>query len=323
MLSLAALVLSLTSCSSDNEKTIDEKPVRINLSCSQIAVDGSITTRAGINEHSVLNGEQVNVYMPQSTITTVMTYTVAAASDANGKSEMTTSPIPYLYPSTTPIYGIYPTAATISADQLSYSVSLDQTTTANYKLSDLMYATSSAARSDANLTTGAISIDLVFHHLMSKVIVEVEGVPSEFEIIGIYLVNVGKTLSLTPSTYTTISHDDFIGLTTSNVVGSSTNYTQGVKMGTSSGCAALIPPQTVRGQFIVVEARGVGSKSVHQGIVTYALSQDETYRLLPGRTYKVKLKMDTWDFGETLIISVSDWSNIDNPESVGEPRLAV
>lgn len=315
--------LFLAGCSgSVDEPQRSDEPVPVKLTCSELSVSGA-ETRAATNAHSSLNGDEVNIYMPSNTLSGPIVYTIAAAAGADGKSAMTPPSTVYLYPDYTPIYGFHPTAATMSGTTMTFTVQLDQSSAESYKLSDLLFAKNEIYKS--NITT---PVNLEFHHLMSKIIVNVEA-DETVDLTGVWLVNVNKTISFTPSSYT-IDHTTATGLNSSDNVGEN-DLSAAIRAGTSSGaytmvCAALIPPQNVRGKnLIVIGGKGFDGKASHQGTVTYAIpnhSRDEI-KFLPGKTYTLTLKIDRWSFGQTLEISVSDWSNNDNPIDVGEPRLSI
>ena len=312
-------LLFLTGCSgSMDEPQKADDPVPVTLTCSELSVIGA-ETRAAIDAHSSLNGDEVNVYMPNNTLSGPIVYTIANAAGGDGKSAMTPSETIYLYPDYSPIYGFHPTAATMDGTAMTFTVQLDQSSADNYKLSDLLFAKNEIYKS--NITT---PVNLEFHHLMSKVIINVTA-DETVDITGIWLVNVNKTLSFTPSTYT-IRHDSRTGLTLSNDVGE--NLSNAIKAGTFSGsytaqCAALIPPQVIKGKnFIVIGGQGFDGKSGHTGTVTYAIpnSNSQQISFLPGKTYTFTLAIDRWSFGQTMEISVSDWSSTEN---LGEPRLSI
>ena len=307
-----AVLLLMAGCSNSAEDKLDaDSPVPIYLTCSQLSVTGE-ETRAATNEHSTLNGEALNIYMPNNTLSGPIAYTVAAEPGDGGVSAMTPSSTVYLYPDYTPIYGFYPTAATMSEGKMVYSVQDDQSGTEYYKLSDLMFAKNEIYKSNI-----ASPVNLEFHHLMSKVIVNVlvdDSTDPTINVTGVYLVNVYKTLEFTPADYT-ISHDVRTGLTAKDDVGDA-----GVKVGTATGCAALIPPQSVKGKnFIKVVAQGAGNKSAHVGTVYFAIGVYQEIVFLPGKTYELTIKIDRWSFGQTMDISVSDWTT---PEVIANPRLA-
>ena len=304
---LSALLLSAGCSSSDDGIQKSDEGVPIMLTCSEISATETMT-RADIAEHPSINGEVVNIYMPSNTLSGPIEYAVAAATDAGGVSALTPASTVYLYPDYTPIYGFYPTAATMSANNMTYSVNTDQSTAANYKLSDLLFAKNEIYKSNI-----ATPVNLEFHHLMSKVIVNVTVDPT-IVITGVFLINVDKTIEFTPSTYT-ISHDALTGLTSSNNVGDG-----GIKAGTTATCAALIPPQKIRNiNFIKITAQGAGDKSAHSGAVNFFIPYQEPMTFLPGKTYSLTLAIDRWSFGQTMDISIDDW---DDGGSAGEPRLS-
>ena len=309
---LTALLL-FGACSNDSDEP-QEQPMPITLTCSLYGVTG-VETRAASDLHNSIEGENVNVYMPGSTATTSATvYRVGTEVDADGWLKMNTSDAVYLFSDQTDVYGLYPTAVKMTDGKVSYPVPTDQSDEAYYQLADLLYAKSKILKSSAQGSGNIPTTQLTFHHLMSKVIVNVAPVTADImDVTGIWVANVNKTIELTPSTYEA-RHDTNDGITTKDNVGD-----EGIKAGTVSGTCALVPPQTVSAGtgFIIVEAKSKNER--HTGTVTYKL--DKALTLYPGKTYTITLSLEKVDFGSVMNITVSDWGSTEEIDN--NLRLAV
>ena len=326
-------LLLLAGCSGDTDG-VRQQPVPISLTCSEYTIVEA-QTRAGVDVHNSIVGENVNIYMPDNTLSGPIVYSVTSTTEANGKNKMTPASAVYLYPDETPIYGFYPINVTMSDGKVSYSVQTNQGAEADYMLSDLLFAKNTVVKSSI-----ATPVNLVFYHLMSKVIVKVKKEDADgIDIVGIRIANIGKTLEYSPGTYevdvTGVNSPPASGLTvrddvgeTGITAGTTGNFiteatTIGDKAGTITTCAALIPPQTVGGKkFILIDVQGSGDKSHNSGTVAYEIpsgaSNSKTFK--PGYTYTLTLGLDRWSFGQTMNISVSNWSS---EENIAAPRLSI
>lgn len=308
---MAALMI-FAGCSTESDEPKQE-PASISLLCST-APSMAADTRAGANEHDNILGEQVNVYMPGTTaLNTAIVYTVGSTKDAEGWTPMTTASSVYLYTDETPVYSLYPTAAIMAEGEVSFSVNSDQSSSAGYNASDLLFAKTSINKNTASEHT--LTTRLHFHHLMAKVIVNVDYDNTIMNVTGIWLNNVNQTVSFTPSDYS-IDHESLTGLATSNPADESDN---GIKAGTASGCCALIPAQTfTEGNLITIEATSADGH--YKGMVSYYNTPDKKITFYPGRTYTINLKVEKWVFGQILTIAVSNW---DYTEDLEEPYLSI
>ena len=196
---------------------------------------------------------------------------------------------------------------------MSYAVPEDQSSEDDYKLADLLYAKAKIVKTKYQDGTYE-GTKLTFHHLMSKVIVNVDT-DARMDVSGVYLVNVDKTLQFKPVDYN-VDHTTLADLSVTDNVGQ-----KGIKVGTTSGCCALIPPQDVMGKsFIDVECTSKDGRNT--GRVSFEIKNNtgDRLQLLPGKTYTISLRVETWDFGEVLGVSVSSWNE---PEEIENPRLTI
>ena len=165
------------------------------------------------------------------------------------------------------VHGYYPSSVTNTTS--SFTVQQDQTSTANYKASDLMYATCAATR-NAGDPTGSGS--LTFNHRMVKIIVSAtadtnKGVNTvnDIRIVGGHrTINIATPLSCTLGTTTSDANS------TSDYV---TIYTGG-STATATGAALVVPETSFTGSFLQV--------ITDMGTATYSLSAKE---LVSGSLY--------------------------------------
>ena len=151
-----------------------------------------------------------------------------------------------------------------------FTVKADQTSDDNYKASDLMFA----SISNQAPTTG--TVNLAFAHQMAKIIVNASAASgSGITISGVTLKNIAPTVAFTqtaPVDYTTAA-------------------TGSTDIIMSNQGAALIPQQTVDGQFLVI--------STSAGNATYSLSKE----FLAGHQYTLNITINSAAVGTTNTIT--------------------
>lgn len=286
-----APLLVFTGCTQDDTAQFEKSSVAIELTCSEIKGEATISelTRAGSSEHATIaKDEVISVYMPESSVTSKQTYKANANVSSATAMTRTSSSVPYFVAgkNTVNIYGFYPSSTTMNTT-VSHTVNTDQSGDTNYKASDLMFAKTSVAKAAQTTVTG----NLNFAHLMSKIIVNVSS-STNCTPTSIKLLNVNKTVQFTPSSYT-FNNSSISGLNTSSGVS-----TSGITIGTASGCAGLIPPQTVAASTNLIQV------TTAAGTATFALGAEKTF--YPGKTYTVTLTVNTATIGITT--TITNWS---------------
>ena len=204
LMATAAAAIVMVAC--NNEET-DNWAGEIRLS-SGLAVQQVNSTRAANNIQSgqFAAGEKIDVFINEAVNageTATTSYTQPLVYTAGGDGSMSTSPQPY-YPTSgkdVNIYAYYPSGTVTSidanADAVNFTVVADQSSDANYKVSDLMYGTASnpvkRIKDDVNIT---------FKHLLSKVTVTLKQGAGIKNLTNakVELLNVLPTTTLTPST---------------------------------------------------------------------------------------------------------------------------
>ena len=188
------------------------------------------------------------------------------------------------------VYGWYPALD----NNKSFTVQDDQSTQDNYVKSDLLLA--NKVQSTRNLSTGVVTpATLTFSHVMSKIVLNVtagDGVT----VNNVRLAGVKKTVAINDATKTDLTLGSASG-DAGEVTVHSTSFTS------SSGkqtMAAVIPPQSVSGDFIKVNV-AVGGSSRD---VTFALGEAKT--LATNQTYTLTLTVNKQNIGATL--TITNWA---------------
>lgn len=224
---LAALVL--TACNELQKPTEERVPVALAYRTVQ-----AVETKASqnLNEGSFTRGESIKVRIKESGATAWEEYCFTA-----GEAGAMTpgSPAPY-YPagsSRIDIAACYPATAGTS-----FSVLDDQTDDANYKASDLMFA------SVTDQAKQAAPVNLAFSHKMAKINVNITPGAGVDAIESVTILNVKPTVSfdLAPGE-TGVASGDATGISVSN------------------NGAAVIPAQTISGELLsIVTDKGVATR---------------------------------------------------------------
>ena len=302
IISACAVLVALASCSNDHvisQPGAEDTPIRIQANV------GAVTTKAAsdIQGSQFVNGESVNVYIYEHTTGGPATYTygnggnglVTCTSDGAGKL----NPGSIFYPQNgngIDVYGVYPTSVTENQSQ--FSVNTDQSQDANYKASDLMYAscqTDHRKGSDVNLT---------FVHKLSKVTVElIPGTGFQDTDLDNAVVNIMNT-------YTACSIASLdksgIGSITASAIPSDIKP---VKIGTWSNStkakmSAIVIPQTINAgdQLFEVTLDGISTPYKYKipiGGNNVVFAEGKEYN------YKLTIKID----GIGVTSSINNWTD--------------
>jgi hypothetical protein len=206
---------------------------------------GSLATRAATNIQGdeFEKGEQINVFLSEVTDGTPSTrYTqpmVYVTTNNSGNMKPSNSIFPY-YPANgnkVDLWAVYPSGVTQNSTV--FQVASDQSTTVNYKKSDLMYCVKNNIERQSNV------VDITFKHKLAKVIVQLtvpEGKePTILDNALIKITNVYRKIAIDPKT-------QYIGTTTDELSekGSVIMTTNG-----RLGCAAIVVPQTLEADYFL------------------------------------------------------------------------
>ena len=232
---IAVTALMMAACS-QMESTVDERtPVALQYT----TIDAAETKAAqNLNEGTFASGETVKVRISNTGAGEWTDYNFTTGS----AGAMTApDPAPY-YPAGSQnidIVAYYPSTAGTS-----FSVQADQTSDANYKASDLMFA------SVSNQAKQTDPVSLAFTHKMAKINVNVTTGTGVGSITGVSILNVKPTVSFNQA---------------SGVVGEASGTATSIVM--SNEGAAIIPAQTISG--------GLLSINTDKGPATYTVSSKE------------------------------------------------
>lgn len=281
--SLLLLTVLLAGCTIEVSDEIGDNgglvPIYLTAEVAD-AGNGGSATRAGtdIQSTQLASGETFTVEFSSNTTVASTTY---RANGSGGTTCTGTQPYFTLSGASTTAYGYYP-----SKPGSTFSVSTSQNTDANYKASDLMYASV-----DITKSAGSGSGKLTFAHKMAKIIVNITRGDGISSISAVKIVGGYRTINVTNTT------DCTLGTTLTNA-NSSTNITvhSGNSTAATLNCAALIPPQTVSGNFLVV--------TTDQGDVTYSL---DSKVFASGQSYTFNITVNAAAIGTT--IKITNWND--------------
>ena len=186
-------LLFLTGCQADKaDDPRQDGLVPVTLTASQgsiLSISGGMT-RAADGLYSATSGfsgtESVRVFMNSSSSSS--DYTVG--SPTAGVSSLTGGSLYYPPSGSISLFAIYPAASASS-----HTVTYDQTSDANYKASDLMYATKAVDQADK-----ANAQNLVFAHQLVKLKLNIIKGAGITEVTEVKMKNVKRTVSVAPTT---------------------------------------------------------------------------------------------------------------------------
>ena len=285
LLSSALVTLLLASCAKDDFNWLIGTPIKVTAS-----TDGGATrSGANIQTSNFDADENINAYFsitggdPIGNTPTLLT---TSAADGSGKNRLTPDVQPY-YPSTgtVDIYALYP--ATVTSASTSFSVQADQTATADYKKSDLMWASKTAqAKTEED-------VNLQFAHKMAKISIDVTGAEG-VTIKNVKLTNTVREIALTGIATSSRALGALASpsqATEKEILVATTSETGGVE---SLSGSVLFPPQAIAADFIEVETN-------------YGTTKFSTSKTFNGGTeYKASLTITRQLIGFTS--TITDWT---------------
>ena len=254
---------------------------------SQGGSEASITrAETSIQSTQFDNGETFYAYFATAgvRIGNVVGNNTTYTTDGSGNAAPATQPYFPAAVTSVDVHAYYPSSVTNSTT--SFSVLQDQTSTANYKSSDLMYATCAATRS-AGAATGSGS--LTFSHRMAKIIVSATVGAGVNTITDVRIVGGHRTINISTPQTCTLGTTLTDANTTSDYI---TAYTGGSTG--SASCAALVVPEAggFTGEFLQI--------ITDMGTATYSLSS-KVLDSGSAYTFNIDYHLDQWwhnDSGE-------------------------
>ena len=286
----AATLMALTACSSD-DISMEPAEERIPVRLAYTTLDATKTRAAqNLHEGMFVPGDSLVVYISKTGADSWTDYTFIIGEDGTLIPKNT---VPY-YPlgdQNIDIAAFYPTKKgggkvpirqrglmpSLMAGEMSGNlyVQPDQTTDADYKASDLMYAfiTNQAIQSEP--------VKLVFKHAMAKICVNVTAGDGVGSITGVTIPNVKYIGYACPAT---------------GECGVREGYYGAIAM--SNNGAAVIPAQTINGAFLVIET--------DKGKVTYSL-KSKTFAA--GHVYTLNITVNTEALNALTSIPITGWTD--------------
>ena len=282
---LAAAALTLAACSNDENNTIMENGDMSQTIRFETGMAAATRAASNIQATTFDASEDINIEVTPSATSTMTsaTYTTAAASEGkNALSLKTGTAFTWPASGTLAIKAFYPSTVTSAATE--FSVQTDQTSDANYKSSDLMYATPIAAQSKTSDPVG-----LTFNHALTKIIVNLTA--------GTGMIDsdiAACTVTLSAKKTATIS---------SGACSAASGDAATITMGQGSGQAAIIVPQSYDANANFITVTTAGSHAV-----TFKLAAAKTFTAGRVYTYNLTLSMAALTLQSTTI---SNWTSED------------
>ena len=275
-----AVALLLAGCTVDIQQ---EEPVVRGLVPIHVttANPDAALTRAGmeVQESQFQAGEKIHVRFADGTAVdasgTALSNTLFITTDGNGTAEpVSGSPQPYFNPagSSTTLYAYYPhmvvdentTVEVGTNESTEFIVDDDQTKDNNYKQSDLMFAKTTALKRGT-----AVTIPLQFEHRMAKVTIMAMAVDKVKAIKAIRIISGHRGIDIANQETCTLG-------STLSVPINKTTPLQVYKNSEGAEvvfCSAVMPPQTIEGNFLEFDAVEETETGTEETTYTYPIRQ--------------------------------------------------
>ena len=283
----AAVAMTLAACE-NNELEVQNNANEIRL-FTEVAGQTRASTATDLQNTQFAEGTNISVKVTDNATSDAVTYgLVTYTADGSGALSLYGGGSQY-FPasgSTVDIIAYHPAAA--GASDGAFSVQTNQAGddgTANYKASDLMWATPLTGVSREN---GAQTLS--FRHLMSKIEVTlVQGTGVTADEIGAATITLGNSDLITSGTFNTAT-----GEFTAAASGTGT-YTIATSAGAATPHAAIIVPQNVAGKALTV--------TIGETARTYDIPEGTSF--VTGKKYTYTLTVNKT--GLTVSSTISDW----------------
>ena len=273
LLFAAAALAVLTACNTESPIESAEQNVPVRLSYTTVQATESHAPQArgiaraaqDLNEGTFDSGEAITVRISNTGADTWVDYAFTTGTDG---AMTPPEPAPY-YPAGSQnidIAAYYPATAGTS-----FTVAQDQTADADYKASDLMFA----SVTDQAKQTAAV--ELAFSHKMAKLCVNITAGQGVTSITSVSLLNVKPTVSFNQAT---------------GEVGEASGTA--IRIAMSNEGAAVIPAQTING--------GLLSIVTDKGTATYSVTNKE---FVAGNKYTLNITVNLREVG--AMTAITDW----------------
>lgn len=289
-------LLALTACSADTELSELSDRVPINLGYTTVTANETrASANTALNDVNIASGRAVRVRISTDggTSYTDYDYTTGASGTMTPPSAK-----PY-YPAsgTVKIVAYHPSTASTS-----FTINNNQTTDANYNASDLMFSNNVSAQEKTTNT-----VNLQFRHKMAKIVVNATKGDGVNYIESITLKNVKPTVSFNQST-------GAVGTATGTAVDVSI-FSGGGSSNTTASGAAVIPGQTLEGNFLEIET--------DQGTASYDIGGDGYYEFTSNSKTTLNITVNKTAVGVTNSVSWTSGSAVTVQPTVVNSPLTV
>ncbi|MBQ9262371.1 MAG: fimbrillin family protein [Prevotella sp.] len=286
-------LLMLSSCTEQMEMLFST-PIRLTATSESIVTRTAQSAGTNIQNGSFDSGTTINGYFKiHNGAALGNTPTILTTSAVSNNKQTLTPDVQVYYPNsdgtTVDISAFYPPAK-VTNTSTEFTVENDQTTDANYKLSDLMYA------EVINQTRTDNDVNLSFSHKMAKVVVNATSEEGVY-ITKIRLLNVKRNISLNAGTGELGS----LGATADAIT-----IATDAEGTTSLSGAALLPPQPIAADFIEVSVKYTygSSATLKEGTTKFSL-YGKTFS--GGEQYTANVTVTRQSIGYTT--TITDWEN--------------
>lgn len=285
-------VLTLAACSNDSEPQV-QADGEIRLSVQVAGSTRAVNDATALQDAGFTEGTKVSVKVTDNATSNPVGYLLALYTVGSGGALELPEGQKQYYPasgSSVNIYAFHPAGAAAT-----FAVQTDQSTTDNYKASDLMWASLS------NVTSTSASHTLAFTHKLSKIIVSlVAGAGCSASDLATATISVGSGDLVTSGSFTAAS-----GTFTPAASGTGT-ITIATNAGTTAHAATIVP-QAMSGKTINVTLNGITR--------SYTIT---TPQFVAGTKYTYSLQVNT--SGIVLVSTqinpwIDDAGNVTSPES--------
>lgn len=286
-------LLMLSSCTEQMEMLFST-PIRLTASSEGMITRTTQSAGTNIQNGSFDSGTTINGYFKiHNGAALGNTPTILTTSAVSNNKQTLTPDVQVYYPNsdgtTVDISAFYPPTK-VTNTSTEFTVENDQTTDANYKLSDLMHA------EVINQTRTDNDVNLSFSHKMAKVVVNATSEEGVY-ITKIRLLNVKRNISLNAGTGELGS----LGATADAIT-----IATDAEGTTSLSGAALLPPQPIAADFIEVSVKYTygSSATLKEGTTIFSL-YGKTFS--GGEQYTANVTVTRQSIGYTT--TITDWEN--------------
>ena len=261
----AVLMLTSVGCIDDRFDDSSQGRVPISLTATAVchgadsaaAARTTRTTSTALQSAQLDNGQTFYAHFPSGT--TSLTGTTFTA-DGSGGTIATVIPYFTLSGTSTDVRAYYPSSVTNTTT--TFSVLADQSTDANYRSSDLMFAATTINK--AFPTSSGV---LTFAHKMAKVKINVTT--NGVSVTKVQLKGIKRRVPFTPSSGAVGAAETIVGETTVTAYSGSTT--------TDFSCTALVPEQSVNASDVFVAVTTAGNIRLYKMPSTVTLTAGSEY----------------------------------------------